>query len=248
MKDSVIVITGASSGIGAALAREVAARGAHPVLVARGRPGLERTAGDCQGRALVLPADVTDRAQVQQVVAGALDHFPGVDVWVNNAGRGITRLPSELTDGDIDAMMRANVLSVLYGVQAILPHFKERGAGHLINVSSVLGRMPLAVFRAAYSGAKHFLNALTANLRTELAETQPGIHVTLVSPGVVYTDFGGNALHGGPLSRDLPGGQEPGEVARVIADVIESPRPDVYTRAGTRDRVTGYLAGLGTDP
>ena len=72
--------------------------------------------------------------------------------------------------------------SALYGMQAVLPHFKQRGRGHVINVSSMLGRMPLALFRSAYSGAKHFLNALTANLRDELRATHPDIQVSLVSP------------------------------------------------------------------
>ena len=182
------------------------------------------------------------------MVEEALGRFGRIDVWVNNAGQGISRAPSELTDDDVDQMIRVNVKSVLYGMQEVLPHFKERGAGHVINISSMLGRMPLATLRSAYNGAKHFVNALTANFRDEVRQTHPGIQVSLVSPGVVWTDFGKHAAHGGPDSRELPGGQEAVEVAAVIAGVIESRLPDVYTRPGSRDRVVGYFSKLGVDP
>jgi short-subunit dehydrogenase len=144
--------------------------------------------------------------------------------------------------------MLVNVKSALYGIQEILPHFRERGRGHVINVSSMLGRIPFAMPRSAYGAAKHFLNALTANLRAEVQATHPGIHVSLVSPGVVRTEFGVNALHGGIDSRQLGDSQSAEEVAEVIADLIVHPRPDVYTRAGARDRVLTYYAGNGTDP
>jgi short-subunit dehydrogenase len=112
----------------------------------------------------------------------------------------------------------------------------------------MLGRIPFAVIRSAYNGAKHFLNALTANFRTEVQQTHPEIQFSLVSPGVVRTDFGLNARHGGPDSRQLPDSQSAEEVAAVIVDVIASRRPDVYTRAGARDRVVSYFAALGADP
>lgn len=248
MKDKIIVITGASAGIGAALAVAVARRGAVPVLVARRADALEgvaRTSGD---RASTVVADVTRRADVQRVVQETLARHGRIDVWVNNAGQGISRLPSALTDDDIEAMVRINVTSVLYGMQEVLPHFKSRGEGHIINVSSMLGRMPFAVIRSAYVGAKHFVNALTATFRLEIQQTHPGIQVSLVSPGVVRTDFGLNAVHGGPDSRQFPNSQSAEEVAAVIAGVIESRRPDVYTRAGARQAVIDYYAANGEDP
>jgi NADP-dependent 3-hydroxy acid dehydrogenase YdfG len=90
---------------------------------------------------------------------------------------------------DVDTMVRVNIKSVLYGMQAILPHFKDRNAGHIINISSMLGRMPHATFRSAYTGSKHFVNAITAMIRTEIQQTHPEIQVSLVSPGVVRTDL-----------------------------------------------------------
>lgn len=248
MKQKVVVITGASAGIGAATAELLAARGMSVVLVARRQEALEDVASRCQGRALPVVADVTSRDAVRGVVVEAIARFGHIDVWINNVGRGITRVPSELTDEDIARVMQDNVMSALYGMQEVLPHFKERGRGHLINVSSLLGRVPFATFRSAYSGAKHFLNTLTAMFRAEVEEAYPEIQVSLVSPGVVRTDFGLNALHGGPDSREFPESQSAEEVAEVIASVIESRAPDVYTRKGVHDRITGYYQSLGADP
>jgi NADP-dependent 3-hydroxy acid dehydrogenase YdfG len=248
MRDKVIVITGASAGIGAALASAVTKRGANAVLVARREDALRNVARACGERALPVVADVTRREDVRRIVSESIARFGHIDVWVNNVGQGISRMPSQLTDQDIDDIIQVNVKSALYGMQEILPHFKERGAGHVINVSSMLGRIPFAIIRSAYNGAKHFLNALTANFREEVQKTHPGIQFTLVSPGVVSTDFGLNAKHGGPDSRSLPNSQTADEVAAVIADVIESRRSDVYTRAGAKERIAAYYASVGEDP
>lgn len=248
MSDNVIVITGASAGIGAAAAELLAREGNHVVLVARREAALQEVASRCMGRATVAVADLTERAQVQRVVDETLARHGRIDVWINNAGQGITRPPSELTDDDIDEMMRQNVKTALYGMQAVLPHFKARGAGHVVNVSSMLGRVPMAPFRSAYSAAKHYLNALTAMIRAEVQATHPGIQFSLVSPGVVRTDFGLAARHGGPDSRSLPGSQSAEDVAFVIAEVVRTRRADVYTRVGAREMVAKYFATVGEDP
>jgi len=242
MKDQVIVITGASGGIGAALARLAGSRGARLVLAARRERELGEIAAQSGADALPVIADVARRADVQRILEAALTRFGHVDVWVNNVGRGITRLVSALSDEDFDEMMLVNVKSALYGMQAVLPHFQERGRGHLINVSSMLGRVPFAPQRSAYNAAKHALNALTANLRMELRERWPEIHVSTVLPGVVATEFGLHALGGGMDSRQMPNAQPVEEVAAVIAEVIMHPRADVYTRPGMRDWVVSYYA------
>ena len=246
--DQVVVVTGASGGIGSATARLLGSRGARVALVARRPEALEPAVKRAGAHAMAIVADMTRREEVRRTVAESIGAFGHIDVWINNVGRGIFRLPSELTDEDVDEMMRINVLSALYGMQEVLPHFRERGAGHLINISSMLGRMPMNPMRSAYNGAKHFLNALTANFRAEVQQTHPDIRVSLVSPGVVRTEFGIHALHGGPDSRQLPDSQSAEQVAEVIAGLIESPRPDVYTRRGAHDRVVGYFAALGEDP
>lgn len=243
-----VVIAGASSGIGAALAERLARDGMSVGLVARRPAELAAVTRRCGPNAHSIVADMTRRGDVTRAVAEALAYFKHIDVWVNNVGKGITRPALELTDDDLDQMMLLNVKTALYGMQAVLPHFKERGSGHIINVSSVLGRMPMATFRSAYNGSKHFLNALTANARADLAVSHPDVAVSLVSPGVVRTDFGLNAVHGGPDSRTLPNSQSAEEVADVIADVIATRAADVYTRPGVRQMVLDYLAALGADP
>ena len=247
MADRIVVITGASSGIGAALAERAAEAGDTVMLVARNEARLREVAARCGPRAHVHLADVSDRAEVRRAVAVAVSRFERIDVWVNNVGQGISRPPSQLTDGDIDLMMRVNVLSALYGMQETLPHFRSRETGHVINVSSMLGRIPAAVPRVAYNGAKHFLNALTANFRSEVQEEHPGIAYSLVSPGVVYTEFGRNAVHGGPDSRSFPQGQSADEVAGIILRVMETRAPDVYTRPESHGRVVAYFDALGRE-
>lgn len=248
MNGKVVVVTGASAGIGAAVAGRVSERGASVVLVSRSKQALEAVSDTCQGETLVAVADVTKREEVKEVVDTTLRAFGRIDVWINNVGRGITRQPSELTATDLDLIMQTNVHSAVFGMQEVLPHFRERGVGHVINISSLLGRVPFVTFRSAYCGAKHFLNALTETFRSEVQDTHPDIQFSLVSPGVVRTNFGLNSLHGGPDSKEFPGAQDPEEVAEVIVSVIDSRRPDVYTFEGARDRVRSYYAGLGIDP
>ncbi len=249
MELKTVVITGASGGIGAALAQELSARGGYRLaLVARRATELDAVVAHCGDAAFGIVADVTDRSAVQRIVSDVTAREGRIDVWVNNVGRGINRMPSQTTDADIDEMMLVNVKSALYGMQEVLPHFKERNAGQIINVSSLLGRSPFATFRAAYCGAKHFLNAITDTFRREVQATHPGIRVSLFSPGVVATDFGTNAAHGGPDSRTLPGAQDVMEVGRVLADLIATPRDDIYSRAGSRQMMLDYLEALGQDP
>src|SRR5689334_15921783 len=116
-----VVITGASAGIGAEVAQQLAREGAAVVLVARRLDALKEIQARCGDRAHVIAADVTRRGDVRRIVAESIARFGEIDVWINNAGRGITRLPSQLTDEDIDEMVTVNVKSALYGMQEILP-------------------------------------------------------------------------------------------------------------------------------
>src|SRR2546426_10653716 len=180
MDNRVTVITGASSGIGAALAKQLGSKGHSLVLAARRERELNQVARESGTEALVVPMDVTRRADHELVRDLALKKYGHVDVWTNNAGRGITKSVLELTDQDLDEIFDVVLKSVLYGMQTIIPHFQTRGRGHLINVSSFLGRVPLVSFRAAYSAAKSGVNVLTANMRMDLKAKYPSIHVSLV--------------------------------------------------------------------
>jgi len=242
-----IVITGASSGIGAALAERLGNAGDAVVLAARNSEALTAVAARCGARAFVVPTDVTKRDEVERLRDRAIAAMGQVDVWVNNAGRGMTRRVLELRDEDIDEMMAVNVKSALYGMQAIVPHFAQRGSGHVINVSSMLSRVPFATYRAAYSAAKSALNALTANARMDLAATHPGIHVSLVMPGLVTTSFARNAVGGSPA---LPpavtaDAQTAEQVAAAIADLIDHPAAEIYTNPQHRVLAVRYFEDVG---
>lgn len=251
----VVVITGASAGIGAAVARKLAAEGATIVLAARRQKELDQVADEGRklgARAvLTVQADVTRRDQVVGIRDKALAEFGRIDVWINNAGRGITRSVLDLTDEDVDEMIAVNVKSAIYGMQTAVDHFVERGEGHLINISSFLGRVPMASFRSVYSASKAALNSLTANLRTDL-RAHPGVHVSLVMPGVVTTDFARN-VRGDvrpPMNAAAPGAapmkpQTPEEVAERIVDVIHNPVAEVYTNPASAELARRYYADIG---
>jgi short-subunit dehydrogenase len=240
----VVVITGASSGIGAELARRLGRRGDALVLAARSEEALGEVAASTGTQTHVVRTDVTRRADVERLRDEALEAFGRVDVWINNAGRGIDRPVLELTEHDFDEMMAVNTKSALYGMQAIVPHFQERNAGHLVNVSSFLGRVPIATVRSAYNAAKAALNALTANLRMDLAARWPGIHVSLVMPGVVATGFARNAVG---AAADVPLRSPPGmpaqtveEATAPIVELLDHPRAELYTNPASPPLVRRY--------
>ena len=203
-----------------------------------------------QSHVVTVCTDVTRRADVNRLCDEAIRAFGNIDVWINNAGRGITRPVLELTDQEFDEMMAINVKSALYGMQAIVPHFMARGQGHLINISSFLGRVPIATHRSAYNAAKAALNALTANLRVDLARTHPQIRVSVIMPGLVSTEFARNAL-GTPTASAppwTPGSamkpQTAEEVAEAIAGVIENPVAELYTNSASAAMAQRYFADV----
>ncbi|HKO00300.1 MAG TPA: SDR family NAD(P)-dependent oxidoreductase [Thermoanaerobaculia bacterium] len=239
-----IVITGASSGIGAALARHLGRQGENLVLASRRASTLNAVAHEVPSHVVTICTDVTRRADVNRLCDEALRAFGNIDVWINNAGRGISRPVLELTDGEFDEMMAVNVKSALYGMQAVVPHFMARGRGHLINMSSFLGRVPIATHRSAYNAAKAALNALTANLRVDLAAKYPEIRVSLVMPGLVSTDFARNAI--GSTSAVAPQWsamkpQTAEEVAMAIAGLIDRPVAELYTNPASAGLAQRYF-------
>ena len=225
--------------------RSSRAAGHRVALSARRERELQEVADRVGGGAIAVTADVTKRGDVERLRDRAIAAFGHVDVWVNNAGRGITKPVLELTDEELDLMMAVNVKSALYGMQAIVPHFVGRGRGQIVNVSSFLSRVPFATFRSGYNAAKAALNALTANARVDLARAHPGIHVTLVMPGLVSTDFQRNALGGTPPLPSSTPAQTPGEVAAAIVRVIEHPVAEVYTNPQQAGVALQYLQDVG---
>ena len=244
----ITVITGASSGIGAELARQLGAQGHRLALAARREKELSDVASQSGTEAITVVTDVRRRADIEQLRDRTIEAFGHIDVWINNAGRGIGKSVLEITDEDFDEMMLVNTKSALYGMQAIVPHFKERGSGHLINISSFLGRVPLATVRSVYSAAKAALNSLTANLRMDLRREYPGIHVSLVMPGIVMTEFAKNALGGTPPGPPPTGPmkpQTPEEVAAAIVKLIEEPVAEIYTNPASPEIARRYYEDIG---
>ena len=238
-----VVITGASEGLGATLARELSARGARLTLGARTQPALEAVAADCVD-AIAVPTDVTSRADVQRLADRALAERGRIDVWVSNAGQGNSRRVDDLSDDELDAMLNVNLRSVLYGIQAALPVMREQNSGVIANVSSVLSRWPRAHFRSAYNLSKAAVNSLGESLRLQLAEEGSPIRVVTVLPGMVSTDFSLNALGDGEDMRANPMSQDVNDCARVIADGLLEGPADLYTRPESYEVVSAYLASL----
>jgi short-subunit dehydrogenase len=235
----VIVITGASEGIGALLAKRQAAKGDAVVLAARRGEKLEQVAKECGGSTLSVVTDATKRAEIDRLRDAALARFGRIDVWINNAGRGIGIRVMDITEDDLDEMLAVNLKSAWYGMKAAVPYFQEVGRGHLINISSVLARVPLATPRSAYSASKAALNALTANLRMDLRASHPAIHVSLVMPGPVATEFHNNSLGGTPTGRGMAI-QPVEEVVQAIEHLIDNPRPEIYTNPTSAELVQRY--------
>jgi NADP-dependent 3-hydroxy acid dehydrogenase YdfG len=190
LHDRVAVVTGASSGIGAAVARALAREGASVALAARRRDvlievqaGLERQDAD---RSIVVPTDVTDRSQVGRLVSRAADELGPVDVLVNCAGVMYYTLMRNAREDEWERTVEVNCKGTLNCVGAVLPGMLERGSGHIITISSDAGRKVFPGL-AVYSASKFFVEALSQGLRLETAGT--GIKVTTVQPGNVATDL-----------------------------------------------------------
>jgi NADP-dependent 3-hydroxy acid dehydrogenase YdfG len=209
--DRVVLVTGASSGIGAATARLAAGQGARVVLAARRVPRLEALAAELPD-ALVVPADVRDPVQVRDMVAAAVRHYGGVDVLVNNAGQGL-HVPLEQVElDDLRAIMELNVYGALAAMQAVLPVMRARGGGAIVNVSSGTSRRVLPGL-GGYAASKSALNMLSQVARAEFEAD--GIAVSLVYPSVTATEF-----HQVLRAGEYAGGRFQPHTAQHVAEAI----------------------------
>jgi len=187
IKDKVVVITGASSGLGEATARHLAQHGAKLVLGARRLDRLQALARELSlGDEAIVRMDVTNRAEVDRLVTRAVEVHGRVDVMLNNAGL-MPQAPLEKLDvADWDRMIDVNLKGVLYGIAAALPHMQQQKSGHFINVSSVAGHKVGPGF-AVYAATKHAVRALSEGLRQEVKPYN--IRTTVISPGAVATEL-----------------------------------------------------------
>ena len=238
LKGRAAVVTGASSGIGEATARELASRGASIVLASRAVDRLEalrREISALGGLALAVETDVSDRSSVEAMVGLAVGEFGSLDVLVNNAGLGLSGRISEVRPEDVRHVFEVNAIGPLNCIQAALPHMGE--GGRIINVSSVVGRRAIPKV-GAYCASKFALNAISDALRVEVADM--GITVTSVYPGTTRTSFRENSRRTRDEKRGWrPKGMTPERVAKKIADAAEKGPRDVYVTLSDRLFVAG---------
>jgi NADP-dependent 3-hydroxy acid dehydrogenase YdfG len=211
MADPVFLITGASSGIGAATARHAASAGYRLVLAARSADKLAALANELGGpdRAIAITCDVTDFAQQEAMVQEALDTFGSIDVAFANAGFGASRGFLNDSPEHWREMVLTNVLGCAFTIRATIPPLKE-SVGHLLLTSSVAGRRALQ--GSLYSATKHAVTAMAESARLELNDT--GVRVTSIEPGMVDTPFFDN-----PVSNAL----HPDDIARAVMFAVQQP-------------------------
>jgi NADP-dependent 3-hydroxy acid dehydrogenase YdfG len=225
--NKVVVITGASSGIGESTARLLAREGAKVVLGARRKDRIDSLVGDIRaagGSAIGFRTDVTERDQVERLVQDALNEHDRIDVMVNNSGIMQIAPMAALKVEEWDRMIDVNIKGLLYGIAAVLPTMQRQQSGHIINTASVVGFKVLAPGGTVYSATKFAVRAITEGLRIEVKQTN--IRTTMISPGVVATELPETSSEEGTRQylRDLYRIAIPVEsIAQAIAYAIAQP-------------------------
>ena len=230
LAEQVLVITGASSGIGRATAVEAGRRGATVVLAARNVRGLHAAAAEVErvgGTPHAVPTDVAEYAQVERLAAETVERFGRIDTWVNNAAVAMYATVEQATVEELVRVIQVDLMGQIYGIKAALPHLRRRGGGTIICVGSALSERAVPL-QAPYVAAKHGLKGFTESLRMELEREKTGINVTLIEPASINTPFFRHARSKlGVMPRPMPPAYEPELVAEAILVATEHPRRDV---------------------
>lgn len=238
LDDATVVITGASSGIGAATAYALARRGTGVVLAARTEEALQRVAARCRelgGRALAVPTDVTDPEGVRRLAARAAAEFGRIDAWINNAAVGTVGLFDEIPVEEFRRVVAVNLLGAVYGTKAALPWLDAAGGGVLVNNASVLAEVAMP-YQSAYNATKHGIRGLADTVRQELRVTGRGsISVCTVLPATIDTPFFRHAAnHSGRELAPPPPVYPPEVVAETIVRLLRRPRREAYAGGAAR--------------
>jgi short-subunit dehydrogenase len=242
LADQVIVITGASSGIGLATAEAAAKGGAKLVLAARSEKALQDIAGRLGASAVAVTCDVSDRAQVERVAETALAKFGRIDTWVNNAGLGLYGRLDETTDADARRLFDVNYWGVVHGCTVALKHLKATG-GALITVGSEVSESYVPLL-GQYVASKHAVKGFVDTLRVEVEDVDKApVSITLIQPSAVDTPFPQHARNYQPREPKLPDPMiDPAQVAAAILDAAETPTRD--KRVGTGAKISTTMATL----
>jgi NAD(P)-dependent dehydrogenase (short-subunit alcohol dehydrogenase family) len=235
LDEAVVVITGASSGIGRAAALKFAREGSRLVLAARSEDGLRAVAEECRAAgadAIAVPTDVSDEEAVERLAKRAVERHERIDVWVNNAGVISYGPFTETPAADFRRVVETNLFGQVHGARAAVPRFRRQGSGVLINMSSVWGRVT-SPHVSAYVTSKYGVRAFSECLRFEL-EDCPDVHVTTILPQAVDTPIFDNAAnYTGREVRPIPPLFDPEDVAEGILRCARSPQREVtYGRSG----------------
>jgi len=248
LSGSVVVITGASSGMGKAAALEFAKRGAKVVVAARREDALEATADECRAggtEALAVPADMTDENDVKELARRAMERFGRIDVWVNNAAVAAAGRFEEVPAEPFRRVMETNFFGYVHGARAVLPIFKKQGKGVLINNASMVARFPEPYF-SSYVASKHAVLGFSGSLRQELfLEGMRNVHVSTLMPAAIDTPFFQHLANFSGRAVKVPPPVYPAaKVAKAMADCAENPRREFFV--GNAGRLFNFQKRLST--
>jgi NAD(P)-dependent dehydrogenase (short-subunit alcohol dehydrogenase family) len=260
MRGKVVVVTGASSGVGRACVREVARRGASVGLLARGREGLEAARREVEqlgGRALVLPLDVADADAVDAAAAAVEDDLGPIDVWVNNAMLSVFSPIAELRAEEVRRVTEVTYLGTVHGTLAALSRMRPRDRGVVVQVGSALAYRAIPL-QAAYCAAKHAVEGFTESLRCELLHEGSGVRVTMVQlPALNTPQFEVVRTRLPRHPKPVPPIYQPEVAARAVAEAAARPRRELWVGGSTLQAILGnrlapglldrYLARTGYD-
>jgi short-subunit dehydrogenase len=235
LQGKIVVITGASSGIGAEMAVLLAKYGAVPVLIGRSLSKLKQVVNRINSEHSIYEMDVTSNEQVSETISEILKRYGQVDILINNAGFAVFGTLENASLEQFEQMMDVNYMGLVRCTKAILPSMLQRGSGHIINIGSIAGKMGLAK-SSAYVATKHAVLGFTNSLRQDLFGTN--IYVSVLNPGPIHTPFFETADPSGNYLKSLPKWYilKPEQVAKAVLDII------VHKRS---ERTIPRMAGIG---